>query len=83
MPGGMPRVGLPSGALLAADARFLGVLAEYDHVEGGAREDADRAEGVTEAVGGVGAGDGGRPGRATGSWVDGRCTHASMVARRA
>jgi hypothetical protein len=34
-------------------------------------------------VAGGEAGDGGRPGRATGGWGEGRCTHVSMVALEA
>jgi hypothetical protein len=44
----------------AADADFLAVLAEDDDVEGGAREDLDGTQGVTEAVTVLGGGHGGR-----------------------
>lgn len=48
------------------DARLLAVLAEYDHVEGGAGEDADGSEGLADAVAGVrpetGVAPDGRPG---------------------
>jgi hypothetical protein len=68
--------------LLTADAGFLAVLAEYDDVEGGAGEDAHGAQGVAETVG-VATRYGGRSGRATGGWGEGRCTHVSMVADQA
>jgi hypothetical protein len=65
-----------------AYARFLSVLAEEDHTEGGAREHLDGAQGVAEAMVVAAALEGRRAGRWSGpggGWGEGRCAHVSIV----
>ena len=80
---GGPVLRVPSSGgtpYLRRTRRFLAVLAEDDHVEGGAREDLDGAQGVAEAV--AVARRPRRWRRAGGpvrGGVDGCCAHVSMV----
>ncbi len=70
--------GAPSG--MAVDDSFLAVLAEQDHVQRGAREDLDGAQGVAQEMAAMPAVDGGRTGRwPLAGGCEACCAHISMV----